>query len=118
MAVSTLQTTLSEIHLMLAALTSTPQIALSDEQAAKLAAALANVTRHMDLPALSPQKMALAMLFWTAGSIYVPMVLSIRAGATASPSTGHNGGPPMDDAVDQTSMPPSPWFTADGAILQ
>jgi hypothetical protein len=76
-AVDTLQATLSEIHGMLAAITQCPEIELSDAKSKKLADALANATRHVNLPTLSPERMALAMLFWTAGSIYVPMGIAI-----------------------------------------
>lgn len=50
----------------------TPELALSQDEARRLATAAAEVQRHYTLPALDPGKVALATLVWTAGSIYWP----------------------------------------------
>jgi hypothetical protein len=106
---------------MLAALTQTPELALGDDESRKLAEALANVTRHMSLPALSPEKMALGMLFWTAGSIYVPRVMAISARkrgavpgfAQEGPPAAQEGPPPINPAA-----PVGSWFMPDAATIQ
>lgn len=101
---------------MLAAITQTPEIALQDEQSAKLAEALANVTRHMNLPALSPEKLALGMLFWTAGTIYVPMGLAIAARKSGKAPPAYDPAAPLVAEPDLTTQfvnpaqPAGSWF--------
>jgi hypothetical protein len=94
---------------MLAAITQTPELALEPEEAERLASALANVTRHYSLPALSPQKMALGMLFWTAGRIYVPKVQAIgrRRQALANVTTVAPSHP--------ENVTAGPWFNVPGS---
>jgi hypothetical protein len=118
MAVGTLQATLTEIHAMLAALTQTPELALGDDDAKRLAGALANVTRHYQLPTLSPERMALAMLVWTAGSIYFPKVRAIaqrkRSGdAVAGDATPSDPRPYAQQ--DAENVRAGPWFVAPAA---
>ena len=64
---------------MLAALTATQELVLTDDEAKRLASAAANVQRHYPIPSISPGKMALGMLFWTAGAIYMPKFKRIAA---------------------------------------
>lgn len=64
---------------MLAALSSCPELDIGSEKSARLAEAVSNATRNINLPELSPERMALAMLVWTAGRTYVPVALAIRA---------------------------------------
>ena len=64
---------------MLAALSQTPELALATDEAERLARALRDVTRHYQVPAVKPAHMALAVLIWTAGSIYVPKAVAIKA---------------------------------------
>lgn len=64
---------------MLAALTATHELALTDDEAKRLASAAANVQRHYPMPAISPGKMALGMFFWTCGAIYMPKFKRIAA---------------------------------------
>lgn len=100
---------------MLAALTSTPELALREEQAKRLAGALAEVGKHHKLPALAPDKMALAMLFWTAGSVYLPMgqaIVARKRGDPPRPDADPSSGL-TDTTVFQTPVAPAgPWFQA------
>lgn len=64
---------------MLAALSSCPELDIGTEKSARLAEAVSNATRNINLPELSPERMAIAMLVWTAGRTYVPVALAIRA---------------------------------------
>jgi len=88
---------------MLAAITQTPQLALKPEEAEKLAAALVNVQQHYKLPALSADKMALGMLFWTAATIYAPRVMAIAAA-----SKGPKPPPPPPPAQFAETEPAAP----------
>lgn len=108
---------------MLAAITQTPELVLDDADSAKLATALANVTRHMTLPALSPEKMALGVLVWTAGRIYGPRAMAIAARkrgvattfARETNPTGQTNEPP------QTVNPGNPggsWFMPEPSMIQ
>lgn len=87
-----------------AALLSMPQLELREDQAERLAKALAEYGRYHTLPALSPEKTALAVLVWTAGTIYVPMALAvINRNETVMPAA-----PDMPAPIVQPG-PPS-WF--------
>ena len=100
---------------MLAALTQTPELALSDEESRKLASALADATKGMSLPALTPQRMAFAVLIWTAATIYGPRVAMIsqrRSGKAPAAVVQPNGGEAFvrpDPGIDA----PEPWVTFD-----
>lgn len=99
---------------MLAALTQTPELALGTDDAKRLATALANVTRHYKLPVLSPQRMALATLLWTAGSIYLPKARAISARRAGGMHT-HDAEPQNAENVTNGPWPVPPvrpWFGA------
>lgn len=49
-------------------------MSLSEDEAKRLATALAEVQKHYPIPALSPGKVALATLIWTAGALYKPRI--------------------------------------------
>jgi hypothetical protein len=70
---------------MLAALVHVPQLAIGPDQSRDLATALAVVSEHYKLPAVSADKIALASLIWTAGRIYIPIALSINSAPAAQP---------------------------------
>ena len=88
-AVGTIQTTLSEIHLLLAATLQAPELVLEEGEAKSLATALHNVGKHYTLPIISAEKMALGVLVWTLGKTYFPKVKAIsdrkRRKTVASP---------------------------------
>jgi len=73
-AVSTLQNTLNEIHGFLAALAQVPELNIGEEKCRRLAVAMNEVQKHYRIPALSPGKLALATLVWTAGTVYRPVI--------------------------------------------
>lgn len=89
---------------MLAALTATQELVLTDDEAKRLAGACANVQRHYPLPAISPGKMALGMLFWTAGAIYVPKFKRIAA-RKAGASEPEPAQPARDNVVSMETHP-------------
>jgi hypothetical protein len=116
LAVGTLQATLGEIHGLLGALIAAPELMALDakhEKTARMAAALANVTRHYKLPALSPEKLALAMLFWTAGSTYGPVALAIaRRKRGEQGAEAHSLAARTDVGnVQVGNVQVGPWFT-------
>lgn len=106
---------------MLAALLSLPELRINDDEAKRLASALAEVNRHYQLPVISPKHMALATLAWTAGSIYVPRALAI-SGHSPTPRPVPRPEPPVTGAVTPTGdaagtngagaspMPAGSWF--------
>ena len=55
----------------------TPELALSPDEARRLATAAVEVQRHYPMPALDPGKVAVATLVWTAGSIYWPRIRAL-----------------------------------------
>lgn len=81
---------------MAAALLAMPEIALSDDEAHRLSRALAAVSKHYGsrIPTIKPHHLALATLVWTAGTIYIPKALAIKARA---------GRPPPDPAPFQAA---------------
>lgn len=103
---------------MLAAVTQTPELALNDDEAKRLAGALHEVTKHYSIPVMNPHHMALAMLFWCSGSIYLP-----RAKAIAARKAGGQAAQAADaQAAQQTPQPqatgnviqPAAWFDLPG----
>jgi hypothetical protein len=103
---------------MLAALTQTPELALEDDESKALAGALVNVTKHYKIPALSPEKMALGVLVWTAGRIYGPRAMAISArkrGDTAAPASAPPSSARASTMAPQGSqaagIPTEAWFT-------
>jgi hypothetical protein len=94
-AVSTLETTIFEVHEFLATMTQIERLKLSGEQAHTLAEAVANASRSVNIPALSPEKMAIAMLAWVAGRIYIPMArdVAIERAARAGNAPARPGAP-------------------------
>lgn len=90
---------------MLAALSSCPEIDIGTEKSARLAEAVSNATRNINLPELSPERMALAMLVWTAGRTYVPVALAIRA-RLAAESQGQ--APPAPPGPTPPGFRPAP----------
>ena len=100
---------------MLAAITQTPELALDQADAERLSKALSNVSRHYKLPALAPDKMALGMLFWTAGRIYAPRVMAIssrKQGKAPAAPAGMTQVHPEAPRPSPAPEPPTPWFTA------
>lgn len=104
---------------MLAAATHCPELDIGEEPCRRLAVALNEVQKHYPLPAISPGKMALATLIWTAGSIYVPVARSVAArranpGTLASvqaPVSRRETPPPLEPNVPAVSE----WFVPPGA---
>lgn len=76
-----------------------PELALDESEAASLANAVAGVGKHYKLPGVSADKLALGVLVWTAGRIYLPRVAAIKARKMggAAPTV-------------QPSVPPAPAF--------
>ena len=80
------------------------------ERTKRLAAALANVQRHYSMPSLDPGKMALAMLAWTAGTTYFPVLREVankRKGEAPPPA----GNPAAFAQPDRENVQVGPWFT-------
>lgn len=87
MDVGGIETSLFEIHALLATFTNVPELALEHEEAHALSLALANVQKHYpSLRLLSDKHMAIAGLGLTASRIYgkrVAVVLGFNAAQTA-----------------------------------
>ena len=79
---------------------------MKQPDAEALASALADVSRHYKLPALSSEKMALAVLLWTAGRIYVPMGLAFVAEKNMPPGSVKPAAPQADPKPGD-AMPPA-----------
>ncbi len=99
--------TLQSIHDMLAVFAAADELRLADDEAKRLATALHDVSKHYRVPMLSPDKMALAVLVWTAGGIYVPKVKAIadrKAGRLPARSGGPHG--PAVTVPASATLPP------------
>ena len=124
LAVNSLAATIEQIHGMLAALVHVPQLAIGPEQSRDLATALAVVSEHYKLPAVSADKIALASLIWTAGRIYIPIALSINsAPAAQSAQTAERAINPEhatsmygDDEVTRAAKAAQDFFSAPNSV--
>lgn len=72
------------IHTMLASSMNTPELALNEDETAKLAGAINNVAQYYPV-VIDPKMQAWMGLFMVAGSLYVPRVISIYARANTEP---------------------------------
>ena len=101
---------------MLAVLAHSETLRLPPDQARDLANALHDVGKHYPLPVVSPDKLALGVLVYTAGRVYVPMVVAFvtEQRAPAAPPGQSNSAPAQ--AMPVPAAPPrpaaSPWFEA------
>lgn len=63
---------------MIAAIVQSPDIAIDDDEAEKLAKAIANVTRHYDVPQMAQTTIDWIMLIQAGGAIYGPRLIAWR----------------------------------------
>lgn len=76
-------------HAMLAAIVSAPNIAIDESEAETLAKAIANVSRHYDVPTMAQQTVDWIMLIQAGGAIYGPRLIAWkmdRAARRAKPA--------------------------------
>ena len=115
MDVGGIETSLFEIHALLATFSGFPDIALEQDEAHALAAALANVQKHYpSLRLLSEKHMAIAGFGLTASRIYgkrVAIVLGIQPAQQAPLKLRPNGAtePDVADAIGAPDHLQS-WF--------
>lgn len=89
---------LGKFHGFLAFILQTPEMALTQSEAEALATALADVSRHYDLPQIADKYACLGALGFTAFMIYQPRVAAIvarakqRKGQKAHEQSGNPGG--------------------------
>lgn len=67
------------VHLSLATMTQTPELALEEEECAKLARAAENVAQHYDLPDLPQKTIDWAYLLYVLALMYGTRLVAIRA---------------------------------------
>jgi hypothetical protein len=65
-------------HAMIASMFNAPNFALDDDEAEKLSKAIANVTRHYDIPGMSQKSVDWIMAIQASGAIYGPRLLAWR----------------------------------------
>lgn len=117
-AVGTLQNTLNEIHGFLATLTQIPELDIGEEKCRRLAVAMNEVQKHYPLPALSPDKLALATLVWTAGTVYRPVIGAViarkqgRAPEAVIPAPVSTGSAHVPVPTEAPAV--SDWFVPEG----
>jgi hypothetical protein len=63
-------------HAMLASIASAPGMAIDEDEAEKLAKAVANVSRHYDIPTMAQTTVDWVMLIQACGAIYGPRLLA------------------------------------------
>lgn len=105
-----------EIHEFVAAISHTPEFALSDDESKRLAGALVNVSKHYKVPVINPKYVALATLAGVSFSIYKPRVMLLakpkpaqqRANPPAPAPTPHVA--PVADTAPRVDD----WFAAPG----
>lgn len=88
-------------HAMLAAITSSPSLEIDEDEAAKLAKGIGNVTRHYDVPQMAQQTVDWIMLMQTAGAIYGPRLIAWRLDRAAR----NVRPPPIHRAAPQNVAP-------------
>ncbi len=99
----TLANHILELHEFLATMTEIKRFELEQRQANALAKAIHGANEHVKIPILTGKYMALAVLAWTAGRIYLPMAKDIIAerAQPPRPSPGVAASPPPP--VNQTA---------------
>lgn len=97
-------------HAMLAALTSSPALELDEEEAAKLAKGISNVTRHYNVPQMAQKSVDWIMLMQTCGAVYGPRVMAWkldRQMRNAKPAPQHKAAPQnISPAPTAPNQPP------------
>ena len=78
-SVNTIETALVGIHLLLAAATKADELVLEPDESKPLAEAIAELTKHYDIPGLDAKAMAWVGLIMVAGKVYVPRAMLIKA---------------------------------------
>lgn len=65
-------------HAMLASIASAPDLAIDEDEAEKLAKAIANVSRHYNVPTMAQETLDWIMLIQAGGAIYGPRIIAWR----------------------------------------
>jgi len=101
------------VHDVLAMLAQSETLRLAPDQAKQLASALHDVGKHYRLPVVSPEKLALGVLIYTAGRVYVPMGVAFwqetRQGGP-QPIARPVAAPQPGAAPSGPATPAAPWF--------
>jgi len=111
-------------HAMIASIFNAPNVELDEDEAAKMAKAIANVTRHYDVPGMSQKTVDWIMCMQAAGAVYGPRMLAWRmdrvarmtkpapqnpsAPANIAPAANAPGARPMQRMETEARVPVSP----------
>lgn len=76
--VKAIQNSLEGIHAIIAAATGFEDIRLSADESEPLAGAIAEVSKHYNIPVVDPKYMAIAGLIFVAGKVYGPKAMLVK----------------------------------------